>query len=1412
LQSSATDPENDPLTYSASGLPNGLTVNASNGLISGNANTAGTFNPTITVTDVGGRSDNTSFEWTINDGLTLADTTTTPTQSGSTTSFSVTTTGGTSPTFTWNFGDGSPEVTTSSSSVDHNFTSPGRYVVTLTATDSNGNQVTTSFRQLSYPALAANSPANSQPVLTFNNGTIDLAWSVNPDQDTVSVFNLDTLARLEEIQVGESPRTIARAPDNRIWVTNKRSATISILNATTFSVVQNVSLPRGSQPHGIVFSPDGSDAWVALEATGEIARLNPVSGTLLSRHAVGDFPRHLAVDADSSKLYVSRFISPFVPGEATENVDVTLAGGFITVVETSNPGSTSSIRLQGSTETDFGGGGRGIPNYLGPAAISPAGDSAWVPSKQDNIERGSLRNGQNLDHDNTVRSVTSRIDLATETEDYQSRIDLDDSGIPSSAIYGPYGLHVFVALEASREVAVIDAYGEQELFRFDADRAPQGLALSPDGQQLLVHNFMSRTVSVHDISSLVENGISEVTLVTKLDPTQGETLAANVFRGKQLFYDARDNRLAREDYMSCASCHNDGGHDGRVWDFTGMGEGVRNTIDLRGRAGTGHGPLHWSANFDEIHDFEGQIRNFALGTGLMTTADFNATSDPLGAPKAGLSTDLDALNAYLESLNEFEDSPHRESNGDLTAEALQGKAVFAANNCAQCHSGDAFTDSPNGGFHDIGTLKSVSGQRLGSTLTGIDTPTLRGLWDGAPFLHDGSAPTLQAAISAHSGITLTSTELNQLAAYLKQIDGTEPGPGISISLPLRLQAEDFDEGPAGTAYSDTEPQNLGFEFTGLNYRNTGVDIEASLDTDGTPSVGWIEDGEWLQFTTTLAPGAYNITARAASELGTPGDVRVYIDGTLVTTIDTQPTGGWYNWQNFTSSNVTITADGQSVVRLEFTADSFNLNWVEFDAADGGGPGPNPDPDPDPDPGQSPFGGTATTIPGKIEAENYDNGGPDVAYSDVEEENIGELYRGDGVDIERSQDADNGFSVGWIESGEWIEYTVDVTPGTYDIVARVASDFFAPGSIRVLIDGELLGTINAPGTSGWYNWQDAALQGVSISQSGTAVLRLEVLGGLYNLNWVDFVSSTGGPGPDPGDGQAPFLGSHWPLPGRVQAEDYDEGGSGIAYQDNDPLVNLGGSYRADGVDIEDSGDTDNSPSLGWFDSNEWVEYSVDVTPGTYTIRTRVSSAEDDPGDLRVLLDGTELTVVPVNSTGDWTNWVSVVIPDIVISQSGNAILRVETIGDAINFNWIDFELTSTVAATSITLGGGSFPNGTGDADFDGVTDMIEFAFGSDMTSADDAFRPMVSTVEESGVTYPAMSFRVLSGGTFTADGYEVIGITYTPEAAQDMSNWTEALTRIDNPSSLPVPPSGYKYVTYRLNTPAACAFFRVEIRQ
>jgi YVTN family beta-propeller protein len=564
-----------------------------------------------------------------------------------------------------------------------------------------------------------------------------------------------------------------------VWVTNKQSATISVISPATLAVARTISLPFASQPFGIAVSPAGGFAYAALEAAGKLLKFDVASYAQTASLDVGPSPRHVSVASDGSRVYVSRFITPAQPGESTATVQTSVGGvptgGEVLVVDAASMTALKTIVLRHSDKPDFENQGRGVPNYLGAATLSPDGQSAWVPSKQDNIQRGTLRDGLGLDFQNTVRAITSRIDLAAGTEDYPARLDHDNSGVASAAVFDSLGVYMFVALETSRQVAIVSAYDDWQIFRIDVGRAPQGLALSADGRTLYVNNFMDRTVSVFDLTSLVTDGTANVPLRATLSTVGTEKLSAQVLKGKQFFYDAKDTRLARDSYISCAACHNDGGHDGRVWDLTGFGEGLRNTINLRGRAGTAHGFLHWSNNFDEVQDFEGQIRNLSGGSGLMTDAQFNTgtRSQPLGDAKAGVSSDLDALAAYVASLNTFAASPLRNADGTLTAAASAGRTVFTTKNCAACHGGTAFTVSGANNPQNIGTIKPASGSRLGGALTGIDIPTLRDVWATAPYLHDGSAPTLADAIRAHNNVTVSDTDLPNLVAYLAQIGGQE---------------------------------------------------------------------------------------------------------------------------------------------------------------------------------------------------------------------------------------------------------------------------------------------------------------------------------------------------------------------------------------------------------------------------------------------------------------------------------------------------------------------------------------------------------------------------------------------------------------------------------------------------------------
>jgi len=175
----------------------------------------------------------------------------------------------------------------------------------------------------------------------------------------------------------------------------------------------------------------------------------------------------------------------------------------------------------------------------------------------------------------------------------------------------------------------------------------------------------------------------------------------------------------------------------------------------------------------------------------MSDAEFNTgtRTQTLGDPKAGVNADLDALAAYVGSLTTFANSPNRNADGSLTAAAVAGRDVFRAANCAACHGGASFTNSATANLFDIGTIKPSSGGRLGGPLTGIDVPTLRDVWATAPYLHDGSAPTLSAAVVAHSGLSLSPTDLTNLVAYVEQIGAQETSaPRAAPSTPAGFAA------------------------------------------------------------------------------------------------------------------------------------------------------------------------------------------------------------------------------------------------------------------------------------------------------------------------------------------------------------------------------------------------------------------------------------------------------------------------------------------------------------------------------------------------------------------------------------------------------------------------------------------------
>jgi subtilisin family serine protease len=159
---------------------------------------------------------------------------------------------------------------------------------------------------------------------------------------------------------------------------------------------------------------------------------------------------------------------------------------------------------------------------------------------------------------------------------------------------------------------------------------------------------------------------------------------------------------------------------------------------------------------------------------------------------------------------------------------------------------------------------------------------------------------------------------------------------------------------------------------------------------------------------------------------------------------------------------------------------------------------------------TPFGGTPATIPGIIEAENFDDGGEGLAYHDTTAGNTGGQYRQTDVDLEVTVDGGLAYSIGYITAGEWVAYSVNVAAsGTYTLQARVAAAATGGGTFHVEVDGVAVsGALTLPNTGGWQNWQTITKSGIALT-AGPHLLRFVVdgvgssgyLGNLNFLRWV-----------------------------------------------------------------------------------------------------------------------------------------------------------------------------------------------------------------------------------------------------------------------------------------------------------------------
>ncbi|QMU78078.1 carbohydrate-binding protein [Streptacidiphilus sp. PB12-B1b] len=155
------------------------------------------------------------------------------------------------------------------------------------------------------------------------------------------------------------------------------------------------------------------------------------------------------------------------------------------------------------------------------------------------------------------------------------------------------------------------------------------------------------------------------------------------------------------------------------------------------------------------------------------------------------------------------------------------------------------------------------------------------------------------------------------------------------------------------------------------------------------------------------------------------------------------------------------------------------------------------------------------------------------------------------------------------------------------------------------------------------------------------------------------------------GDAPYGGTAAAVPGTVQAENYDTGGQGVAY--NVTAVNgSGNSYRSDGVDLEGTTDTGGGDDLGWTGAGQWFKYTVNAAAaGTYAVSLRLAAPTAVADGLHIAnAAGTNLSGdVAVPATGGYQAWTTVTAS--VVLTAGVQTLTVDQDNPGWNINYLTF---------------------------------------------------------------------------------------------------------------------------------------------
>ena len=600
------------------------------------------------------------------------------------------------------------------------------------------------------------------------------------DRDEVRAVDAATGDVRGTVSVPGHPHRLTVLHDGRIAVTARQAGAVSVVDVVAGRIDATVVV--GSDPFGVV--QVGDDLYVAVAGEGDLARVSLVDGAVVARVPLtDDDPRGLAVS--DGKIVVGHFKS-----------------GRLALVDPARDVETGSVAMQLPSRPLFGAKQIDqltvdpsdpavvvVPHVecnndpdqfssstspFGPTAAYYSAGPSGFPAVVPGVSRADVDVGVLVSDDAPAPATDDGHEPAGPTGPLVNPLDsalLDDerlNGPVAVAVVDDGALDLIVARGSgnvlARRTTVHD--GEDSIVGVvDVGVGADSIVLAPDGRTAYVFNAFDQSVSAFSVPSLDDDDDDDDDDGDA--PTNGrhapiaryearrfvvaeQVLPEPIVRGRALFHSV-DDRLTLSGAVACASCHPGGADDGTTWAFA---EGPRQSPPLWGGL-LGTEPFHWN----------GAVRDMADISRVTIVGRMGGT----GLPR----DDMDAIGAFLDAIPAPAPPTTVLAQGESVA---RGKDIYRALSCAQCHGG---VDRTDGGNHDVDTTRTFPERE---TIRAFATPPLKGLIHSAPYLHDGSVPTLRALVEelVVSGrmvgaaptvppAALTTQQIDDLVAYLASL-------------------------------------------------------------------------------------------------------------------------------------------------------------------------------------------------------------------------------------------------------------------------------------------------------------------------------------------------------------------------------------------------------------------------------------------------------------------------------------------------------------------------------------------------------------------------------------------------------------------------------------------------------------------